>query len=45
MVDGIVDRREMRNFVIKALDFMMNPDIGEKSQVPTFKFQVSASPS
>jgi acetyl-CoA carboxylase carboxyl transferase subunit beta len=42
MVDGIIDRREMRNFLIKSLDFMMNPDIGEKSQVPSFKFQVSA---
>jgi acetyl-CoA carboxylase carboxyl transferase subunit beta len=45
MVDAIVDRREMRNFLVKSLDFMMNPDIGEKSQVPSFKFQVSASPS
>jgi acetyl-CoA carboxylase carboxyl transferase subunit beta len=43
MVDDIVDRREMRNFLVKSLDFMMNPDIGEKSQVPSFKFQVSAS--
>jgi acetyl-CoA carboxylase carboxyl transferase subunit beta len=45
MVDAIVDRREMRDFLIKSLDFMMNPDIAEKSQVPTFKFQVSASGS
>jgi acetyl-CoA carboxylase carboxyl transferase subunit beta len=43
MVDAIVDRREVRDFLIKSLDFMMNPDIGEKSQVPSFKFQVSAS--
>ena len=43
MVDAIVDRREMRNFLIKSLDFMMNPDIAEKSQVPSFKFQVSVS--
>jgi acetyl-CoA carboxylase carboxyl transferase subunit beta len=42
MIDEIVDRREMRNFLIKSLDFMMNPDISEKSQVPSFKFQVSA---
>jgi acetyl-CoA carboxylase carboxyl transferase subunit beta len=42
MVDEIVDRREMRNFIIKSLDFMMNPDIAEKSQIPSFKFQVSA---
>jgi len=45
MVDAIVDRREMRNFLIKSLDFMMNPDISEKSQVSSLKFQVSASPS
>jgi acetyl-CoA carboxylase carboxyl transferase subunit beta len=43
MVDAIVDRREMRDYLIKSLDFMMNPDIGEKSQVPSFKFQVAAS--
>ena len=41
MVDAIVDRREMRNYIIKSLDFMMNPDLKEKSQVPSFKFQVS----
>jgi len=45
MVDDIVDRREMRNFLIKSLDFMMNPDLNEKSQVAGLKFQVSASPS
>jgi acetyl-CoA carboxylase carboxyl transferase subunit beta len=27
MLDAIVDRREMRNFVIKQLSFMMNPEI------------------
>lgn len=43
MVDAIVDRRELRDFLIKSLDFMMNPDIGEKSQVSGLKFQVSAS--
>ncbi len=43
MIDAIVDRREIRNFLIKSLDFMMNPDIGEKSQVSGLKFQVSAS--
>ena len=43
MVDDIVDRREMRNFLIKSLDFMMNPDLNEKSQVAGLKFQVSAS--
>src|SRR5438067_1890808 len=41
MVDEIVDRREMRPFLIKSLDFMMNPNITEKSQVSSFKFQVA----
>jgi acetyl-CoA carboxylase carboxyl transferase subunit beta len=27
MLDAIVDRRQMRDFIIKLLDFMMNPDI------------------
>jgi acetyl-CoA carboxylase carboxyl transferase subunit beta len=43
MVDDIVDRREMRNFLIKSLDFMMNPDLNEKSQVAGLKFQVSTA--
>ncbi len=29
MLDAIVDRREVRNFVIKLLNFMMNPEIYE----------------
>ncbi len=45
MLDAIVDRREMRAFIIKSLDFMMNPDLSDKSQVSGHKFQVSASPS
>src|SRR5207253_11294986 len=41
MVDAIIDRRELLPFLIKALDFMMNPDITEKSQVSSLKFQVA----
>lgn len=44
MLDAIVDRRELRAFIIKSLDFMMNPDLSDKSQVSGHKFQVSASP-
>jgi acetyl-CoA carboxylase carboxyl transferase subunit beta len=44
MIDAIVDRREMRPFLTKSLDFMMNPDLGEKSHAQSLKFQVSASP-
>ncbi len=42
MIDAIVDRREMRAFIIKSLNFMMNPDLTDKSQVSGHKFQVSA---
>jgi hypothetical protein len=43
MIDGIVDRREIRPFLIKSLDFMMNPNISEDLQVSSFKFQVADS--
>ena len=45
MIDAIVDRRQIRPFLIKSLDFMMNPNIAERSQVPSFKFQVADSAS
>src|SRR2546425_1621081 len=47
IIDAIVDRREMRPFIIKSLDFMMNPDITREStaQLSGLKFQVSGSPS
>lgn len=45
MIDEIVDRREIRDFLIKSLDFMMNPDLSDKSQVSSFKFEVSGSPT
>ncbi len=43
MLDAIVDRRELRPFIIKSLDFMMNPDITREStaQLSGLKFQVS----
>src|SRR5438132_7993861 len=43
MLDEIVDRREIRAYIIKALDFMMNPDITSEStaQLSGLKFQVS----
>jgi acetyl-CoA carboxylase carboxyl transferase subunit beta len=43
MIDAIVDRREMRPFLIKSLGFMMNPNISEKSHAPSFKFQIADS--
>lgn len=47
MLDAIVDRREMRAFIIKSLDFMMNPDLTRESteKFSGLKFQVSATPS
>jgi acetyl-CoA carboxylase carboxyl transferase subunit beta len=33
MIDGIVDRRELRNHVIKLLNFMMNPEIHGQSDI------------
>src|SRR5881392_3713492 len=42
MIDAIVDRRQMRAFIIKSLDFMMNPDINEKFQASSLKFQVAS---
>ena len=41
MIDAIVDRRQMRPFLIKSLGFMMNPNRAERSQAASFKFQVS----
>jgi acetyl-CoA carboxylase beta subunit len=33
MVDAIVDRRELRAYVIKLLNFMMNPEIHGESDI------------
>src|SRR6266536_150360 len=44
MLDAIVDRRELRPYIIEALDFMMNPDLArdDVTAVSSFKFQVSS---
>src|SRR5258708_10065484 len=44
IIDEIVDRREIRPFIIKALNFMMNPDITSKSTALAtgLKFEVGA---
>jgi acetyl-CoA carboxylase carboxyl transferase subunit beta len=42
MIDNIVDRREMRDAIIKLLDFMMNPDINrDQPSVPASQSQHS----
>jgi acetyl-CoA carboxylase beta subunit len=33
MIDAIVDRREMRNYIIKILGFMMNPEINGEPEI------------
>lgn len=33
MIDAIVDRREMRDYIIKLLSFMMNPEIHGESDI------------
>ena len=33
MIDAIVDRRELREYVIKLLNFMMNPEIHGESDI------------
>lgn len=44
MIDAIIDRREMRPFIVKSLDFMMNSDITRESteKVSGLKFLVSS---
>src|SRR6266446_1193466 len=44
MVDAIIDRREIRPFIVKSLNFMMNPDITRESteKFSGLKFQVSS---
>jgi acetyl-CoA carboxylase carboxyl transferase subunit beta len=32
MLDAIVDRREMRDYIIKLLNFMMNPDLNQRPE-------------
>jgi acetyl-CoA carboxylase carboxyl transferase subunit beta len=33
MIDAIVDRREMRDYIIRVLNFMMNPEIHGESDI------------
>jgi hypothetical protein len=32
MLDAIVDRREVRDFIIELLNFMMNPEISSEPE-------------
>jgi acetyl-CoA carboxylase carboxyl transferase subunit beta len=37
MIDAVIDRREIRRFLIKSLGFMMNPSISERPHVSRFQ--------
>jgi acetyl-CoA carboxylase carboxyl transferase subunit beta len=43
MVDAIVDRRELRDYVIKLLNFMMNPEIHGESDIERARRAASRS--
>ncbi len=43
MVDAIVDRRELRDYVIKLLNFMMNPEIHGESDIERTRRAASRS--
>jgi len=43
MIDDIVDRRELRNYVIKLLNFMMNPEIHGESDIERARRRAASS--
>ena len=42
MVDAIVDRREIREYIIKLLNFMMNPEISSRSEMERLRTRASS---
>jgi acetyl-CoA carboxylase carboxyl transferase subunit beta len=42
MVDAIVDRREIRDYVIKFLNFMMNPEISSSSEIERLRSRATS---
>ena len=42
MVDAIVDRRESRDYMIKLLDFMLNPEINASSEIDRLRTRASS---
>jgi acetyl-CoA carboxylase carboxyl transferase subunit beta len=42
MVDAIVDRREMRAYIIKLLNFMLNPEISSSSAIERLRTRASS---
>lgn len=42
MVDAIVDRREIRDYIIKLLNFMMNPEISSSSEIERLRSRATS---
>lgn len=42
MVDAIVDRRELRDYIIKLLNFMMNPEISSSSEMERLRTRAAS---
>lgn len=42
MVDGIVDRREIRDYIIKLLNFMLNPEISSSSEIERLRTRATS---
>ena len=42
MVDAIVDRREIRAYIIKLLNFMLNPEISSSSEIERLRTRASS---
>jgi acetyl-CoA carboxylase carboxyl transferase subunit beta len=42
MVDAIVDRRELRDYIIKSLNFMLNPDISSSSEIEQLRTRAAS---
>jgi len=43
MVDAIVDRRELRDYITKLFNFMMNPEISNESEMGRVRSRASSS--
>ena len=43
MIDAIVDRREIRDYIIKLLSFMMNPEISSSSEMERLRTRSASS--
>lgn len=44
MVDAIVDRREMKDYLAKLLNFMMNPEISNESEMGRVRSRAASRP-